>query len=151
MKASKLLLKLQEEAELYKELVKAPDNNDNSINSVMSRYNYVNFQEILQVAFRGEDEDIPEKRIEDLGMRIDHYFSIHAPDDEDFRGFVKLISTYLVFIAKKPLHPQGTVFEDGSRVYRRDDTYICTGKTKFLEYELSLCRYCVCKSHASNG
>jgi uncharacterized protein (UPF0305 family) len=143
MKTSELLLKLKKEAELYKKLVKAPDKSDNSINSIMSRYNYENFHEILQPSFKGEDEDLDDERIEDLRMRIDHYFSLHAPDDEDFRDFIKLISTYLVFIAKKPLHPPGTVFEDGSRVYKGKDSYICTGKRKFMTEELSLCRYCI--------
>ena len=145
MKTSELLLKLKKDAKPYKELVKSPDKNDNSINSIMSRYNYENFQEILQASFKGEDEDLDDEKIEDLRMRINHYFSLYAPDDEVFRDFVKLISTYLVFIAKKPLHPPGTVFEDGSQVYKGKNSYVCTGKSVFIEEELSLCKYCVCR------
>jgi len=145
MKTSELLLKLKKDAKPYKELVKSPDKSDNSINSIMSRYNYENFQEILQASFKGEDEDLDDEKMEDLRMRIDHYFSLYAPDDEVFRDFIKIVSTYLVFIAKKPLHPPGTVFEDGSRVYKGKDSYICTGKRKFMAEELSLCSYCICR------
>jgi uncharacterized protein (UPF0305 family) len=145
MKTSELLLKLKKEAELYKKIVKASGKSDNSINSIMSRYNYENFQEILTSSINREDEDVDDLMVEDLKMRIDNYFSLYAPEDEAFREFIKIISTYLVFVAKKPLHPPGTVFEDGSRVYKREDRYICTGKRKFMAEELSLCGYCICR------
>lgn len=145
MKTSELLLKLKKEVERYKEIVKAPEKTDNSINSIMSRYNYENFQEILTSSINREDEDVDDFMVEDLKMRIDHYFSLYAPEDKSFREFIKIISTYLVFVAKKPLHPPGTVFKDGSRVYKGKDRYICTGKRKFMAEELSLCRYCICR------
>jgi uncharacterized protein (UPF0305 family) len=145
MKTSKLLLKLKKDAELYKEIVKAPDKSDNSINSIMSRYNYENFQEIFTSSINREDEDVDDFMVEDLKIRIDNYFSLYAPEDEAFKEFIKIISTYLVFVAKKPLHPSGTVFEDGSKVYKGKDSYICTGKRKFMTEELSLCRYCICR------
>ena len=70
MKTSELLLKLKKDAKPYKELVKSPDKSDNSINSIMSRYNYENFQEILQASFKGEDEDLDDEKMEDLRMTI---------------------------------------------------------------------------------
>ncbi len=32
------------------------------------------------------------------------------PDDEEFKEFIKIISLYLTFIEKKPLHPPGNCF-----------------------------------------
>ena len=55
------------------------------------------------------------------------------------------ISLYLAFIAKKPLHPPGLMFSNGSGIYKNQGIYYCAGKSKFIAYKLSLCEYCVCK------
>ncbi|WP_342459318.1 DUF2115 family protein [Methanobacterium sp.] len=85
-----------------------------SLNQVMSRYNLENFNKILNSSCNGLDEEVDEEKLKDLQNRIDHYFSLYAPDDEDFKEFIKAISIYLTFIAKKPLHPPGIVFSNGA-------------------------------------
>jgi uncharacterized protein (UPF0305 family) len=90
------------------------------------------------------DEEVDAEELKDLQNRIDHYFSLYTPDDKDFKEFIKAISIYLTFIAKKPLHPPGIVFSNGEKVYKKDGTYFCTGKRIFIKDKLSLCKYCVC-------
>lgn len=110
----------------------------------MSRYNLENFNEILNSSFDKLDEEVDEEKLKDLQNRIDYYFSMYAPDDEDFKEFIKAVSIYLTFIAKKPLHPPGIIFSDGGGVYKKDNVYYCTGKHIFIKDKLSLCKYCVC-------
>ena len=144
MKTSQLLSKLKECMEKYKPKMQDSGKKD-SLNRAMSRYNLENFNEILNSSCNGLDEEVDEEKLRDLQNRIDHYFSLYAPDDEDFKEFIKAISIYLTFIAKKPLHPQGIVFSNGGRVYKKDGIYFCTGKRIFIKDNLSLCKYCVCK------
>ncbi len=144
MKTSKLLSKIKECMVKYKPKMQN-NQKEGSINQIMSWYNLENFNEIMNASIEGLEEEIDEKELSDLQNRIDQYFGLYAPDDEDFKEFIKAISVYLTFIAKKPLHPPGIVFSNGKKVYRKDGVYYCTGKRIFIKDELSLCKCCVCK------
>ncbi len=122
------------------------DKENNSIVAIISAYNMDNFNEILGSVIQENDNEIDDTDLEDFKLSIDHYFNIYAPDDQEFREFIKIISLYLTYIAKKPLHPPGIIFSNGSKVYQRDGNYFCTGKTIFIKDEFSLCRYCVAKT-----
>ena len=143
MKTSQLLLKLKDCMEKYKPEMQDSGEKD-SLNRTMSRYNLENFNEILNSSCSGLDAEVDEEKLRDFQNRIDHYFSLYAPDDEDFKEFIKAISIYLVFIAKKPLHPPGIVFSNGERAYKKNKVYYCTGKHIFIKDKQSLCKYCVC-------
>ena len=82
--------------------------------------------------------------LNDFQKRIDYFFSLYASEDEEFREFIKLISLYLTFIAKKPLHPSGIKFSEGKGVYKEQNIYYCTAKSEFINDKMSLCKYCVC-------
>ena len=84
-----------------------------------------------------------EKELEEFKLSIDHYFNLYAPDDEELESFIKIISLYLTYITKKPLHPQGIIFSNGSKVYQSERCYFCTGKNIFIKDEHSLCKYCI--------
>ncbi|MGB9979088.1 DUF2115 family protein [Methanobacterium sp.] len=142
MKTSELLLKLKECMKKYKP--KMRDSGD-SLNQIMSRYNLENFNEIVNSSLDKLDEEVDEEKLKDLQERIDHYFILYAHNDEEFKEFIKAISIYLTFIAKKPLHPPGIVFSNGIEVYKKDGIYYCAGKPIFIKDKLSLCKYCVCK------
>ena len=144
MKTSQLLLKLKGCMEKYKPKMQDSGEKD-SLNQTMSRYNLENFNKILNSSCNGLDEEVDEEKLKDLQNRIDYYFRLYAPDDEDFKEFIKAISIYLTFIAKKPLHPPGIVFSNGEGVYEKEGVYYCTGKRIFMNDKLSLCKYCVCK------
>jgi uncharacterized protein (UPF0305 family) len=144
MKTSQLLLKLKKDMKKYKSKMLDNGKND-SLNQIMSRYNLENFNAIMNTSLEELNEEVDEEKLKDLQNRIDHYFSLYAPDDEDFKEFINAISIYLTFVAKKPLHPPGIIFSNGKRVYKKDDVYYCTGKSIFIKDELSLCKYCVCK------
>jgi uncharacterized protein (UPF0305 family) len=148
MKNSELFLEIKKDLGRYKFKVKnneGLDENIDSINLIMSNYNRDNFNEIMNLSLIELDEEIPDEDLNDFKKRIEYFFDLYAPEDKEFKEFIKAISLYLTFIAKKPLHPPGIKFSNGSRVYKNQGFYYCTGKSKFIEDKLSLCKYCVSK------
>jgi uncharacterized protein (UPF0305 family) len=109
----------------------------------MFKYNLKNFNEIIVENLKDMILKLMREELEEFKLSIDHYFSLYASDDEEFRDFIKIISLYLTYIAKKPLHPPGIIFSNGSKVYQSEDCYFCTGKNIFIKDEKSLCRYCI--------
>ena len=149
IKSSKLFLKLKKDIEPFKSKIK-PNNRlsngkNNSIHNKMSEYNLENFNEIINSSFKWADEEIDEQKLTDFKEDIDHYFKLYAPEDKQFKEFIKIISIYLTFIVKKPLHPLGIIFSNKATVYHSGNSFYCTGKKVFLKDNPSLCKYCVCK------
>ena len=150
IKSSKLFHKLKKDIKKYQSKVSSNEillnKENNSIDAIISTYNMDNFNEIVGSVIQENDDGINEIELEDFKQSIDHYFSTYAPDDQEFRKFIKIISLYLTYIAKKPLHPPGIIFSNGSKVYQRDSNYFCTGKSIFMKDKFSLCRYCIAKT-----
>jgi uncharacterized protein (UPF0305 family) len=115
------------------------------IQNIMSEFNLENFNRLMTSKFSGEDCEIDDKLLEDFKSSIDNYFQLYGPDDGEFKEFIKIISLYLTYIEKKPLHPVGIVFEGGYTIYQSGDSYYCTGKELFIKEDRSMCNYCVCK------
>jgi uncharacterized protein (UPF0305 family) len=149
IKHSKLFLILKTEIEKYQSIItsnqRLVDLKANSINDTISLYNLENFNEIMNFSFAGSDHEVDEEILDEFTECISQYFNRYAPDDEDFKEFIKIISIYLTFIAKKPLHPPGIIFSNGATVFKQNNSYYCTGKDVFINDEFSLCKYCVCK------
>ncbi len=149
MKCSELLLRLKGNLEKYEskftQVVASFDGDNESVEHVMSKYNHDNYFEIMNSSIVGLDDEVSEVELRDLMDRIDNYFSLYASDDVEFREFIKYISIYLTFIAKKPLHPPGIHFSNGTTVYKKDNNYYCTGKRLFIKDEQSLCKYCIAR------
>ena len=149
IKSSKLFLQLKKSIKPYQSKMKAREtlisSENNSIHNTMSEYNLENFNEIINSSYEGSDDEVDENELDDFKMCIDNYFDLYAPDDKKFREFIKIISIYLTFIAKKPLHPPGILFSNGATVYQSENSYHCTGKSDFIKENHSLCKYCLCK------
>ncbi len=143
IKSSELFLKLNQEIERHRSLVKPEKKIDDELQGKMSNYNLENFNRLTGTSYLGCEEEIDTDKLEDLKHAIDHYFDFYAPYDEEFKEFIKIISIYLTFIEKKPLHPPGIVFSGGRTVYQRGKIYYCTGKKYFKNEEESLCNFCV--------
>ena len=90
-------------------------------------------------------EDIDSDVLLEFSTCIDRYMDENAPDQIDLKKYVRMVSLYLTFIVKKPLHPPGMIFSDGEKIIRRDNYFYCPVKNKQLNQELSLCKYCVSK------
>lgn len=144
IKSSELLLKLKTEIEPYRTLIKPKTYMVDEVQETMSSYNAENFRRLTETHFSGEDEEIDTKELTALEESIDHYFGLYAPDNIEFREFIKIVSVYLTFIEKRPLHPPGIIFSGGDTVYENKGIYYCTGKKQFKNEDHSLCNFCVC-------
>jgi len=89
-------------------------------------------------------EEINTDRLNDFTLRIERYMDKNAPDEIDFKRYIRIVSIYLAFIVKKPLHPPGMVFNGGQMIVSKDNNFFCPIKNKQLNQEMSLCKYCVC-------
>ena len=150
MKSNELLSELKHEISMFKPRIKSSvgDSGQNldPLNRMMSRYNQENFNEIINTTADRLDSEINEEKLDDFKARIDNYFDTYAPNQEEFKEFIRIISIYLSFIAKKPLHPPGIKFSNGFGVYLEGDSYYCSAKKVFIKDKLSLCKYCVAKT-----
>lgn len=111
----------------------------------VTRYDWDIFNEIMNQSCIDVPEEIDPARLEDFTFRINKYMDEHAPNQTDMKEYIRIISTYLSFIAKKPLHPPGMIIIDDLEIFRKGDDYYCPGKSKYMLDDLSLCKYCVCK------
>lgn len=153
MDTRELFCLLKKEAERFSAediIKKTAAGNDQSSGSLerlsaLSRYD-------LEVLLEIKSRDCPEfieavdaGKLNDFIWRIDRYMEENAPDQPDLKRYIRLISTYLTFIVKKPLHPPGMVLTVGQSIVGRDGDYFCPLKKRQLHERLSLCQYCVCK------
>lgn len=146
IKLSELFIKLKENIEPYRSKIR-PNTGLTGVEKLVSEYNLKNFNEIVNSSFTGPDKDVDLEKLEELKESIDYFFKQHSQnDDEEFRDFIELISIYLIFIARKPLHPPGIIFSNNTTVYKSGDAYYCTGKKYFIKEDFSLCKFCVANS-----
>lgn len=133
MKASALYLIIKNDLETlstYKSHIeqKLREEDTGSISSIMAKYNYDTLVEILSRKCLDPDFEIDDKRLKDFQHRIDYYLDTYAPDDSDLKIYMAGISTYLAFIAKRPMHPPGFGFDGGFRTVKKGSSYYCDGK-----------------------
>jgi uncharacterized protein (UPF0305 family) len=113
MKASELFRKIKKDLETiseYTSRVERKLQGDDDIrlkSSIMARYNYDNLVEILRRDGVDPDYEIDDDKLADFQLRIGHYLETYAPGEPDLKSYITGISTYLAFIAKRPLHPAG--------------------------------------------
>lgn len=125
-------------------MIKPKNDMADEVQGAMSSYNAENFRRLTEIPFSGKDEEIDTDELTALEESIDHYFELYAPDNIEFREFIKIVSVYLTFIEKRPLHPPGIIFSGGDTVYENKGIYYCTGKKQFKNEDHSLCKFCVC-------
>jgi len=135
---------LKKDIEPYRTLIKPENNLKDKLQRTMSSYNQENFKRLTETTLSSKDEDINTTKLNALEKSIDHYFTLYAPENTEFKEFIKMISIYLTFIEKMPLHAPGIIFSGGDTVYENKGIYYCTGKKQFKNEDHSLCNFCVC-------
>lgn len=121
---------------------------------LMTKYNLEIFSEISNRDSFDNTEDINQALLEEFSVCIDKYMDENAPGQTDLKRYIKIVSTYLAFIAKRPLHPVGMSFSKNQRITSKGDKFFCPVKNKQLGKEMSLCKYCACldiSQKESNG
>jgi uncharacterized protein (UPF0305 family) len=148
--ANALFLELKREAESIPQALipKTPEHgvDAGNVSQVMSDYDLEIFREILRKDRVEADHRIDRKTLDDFTSKIDRYMDEQAPGQDQLKRYICIISTYLVFIAKRPLHSPGLAFFGDSKIVKKNDTYYCPAKSVYIKDKDSLCKYCVCKS-----
>lgn len=111
----------------------------------IAKYNMEIFSELISRNCIDVFEDIDPDKLEDFTLRINQYMDENAPDQADFKKYTQIICTYLAFIAKKPLHPQGMIVNENKKIFKRDNNYFCPVKSKYMLEAMSVCKYCICR------
>jgi hypothetical protein len=107
-------------------------------------YNNAVFKELLAGGDIGPGIPVDESRLADFQARIDRYMHDYGPGDQDFKTYARIVSTYLAFIVRRPLHPPGMVIYNGKAIKISDGHWRCPGKKAHVREPWSLCKYCVC-------
>ncbi|TQD25094.1 DUF2115 family protein [Methanolobus vulcani] len=112
----------------------------------LARYNRQKFSELKERDCSEIFEEIDIGKLDDFSLRINKYMDEYAPNQRDLKEYTRIISTYLTFIMKEPLHPPGMFVTENQVIFENDGVYYCPAKSQHVLEDLSLCKYCVCKS-----
>jgi uncharacterized protein (UPF0305 family) len=107
----------------------------------LSIYNYETFLELHRPSPAGEPMLVNEKKLREMEAELDRYLAKHMPGEDDYKRFIRIVSVYLTFIARKPLHPPGMFNENGQAVYK-DGKAVCPLRFEEITKPGSLCRVC---------
>lgn len=119
--------------------------------SLLGDYNYATYTGIRGRNTVEPDFPLDPGRVNACEEALHRYLDRYAPGNRELKTYVTAISLYLVFIARKPLHPPGVEFSQGIRIIKREGAYICTGKARHLRDPDPLCRFCICRSGEEPG
>jgi uncharacterized protein (UPF0305 family) len=88
--------------------------------------------------------EIDEEKLKKLIERIESFKKMGSENEDAFIRLSKIIAPYLIFIEKKPIHPENLTFPGKKKIIKKENTYYCPVKSK-QKNEYSLCEFCVCK------
>lgn len=109
-------------------------------------YNHEKISELKERDCPELTEEIDIGKLEDFTLRINKYMDEYAPDQRDLKEYIRIISTYLTFIAKEPLHPSGMYVNENQTIFENGGVYYCPAKSKYVSEDMSLCKFCVCRT-----
>lgn len=112
----------------------------------IARYNRNRYSELTGRNCSDIAEEIDIEKLQDFTFRMNKYMDEYAPDQRDLKEYIRIISTYLTFIAKEPLHPPGMFVNEKQKIFKNSGIYYCPVKSKHISEALSLCKHCVCKA-----
>jgi uncharacterized protein (UPF0305 family) len=122
-----------------------PVETDAYLNEKNAIYNLATMIELKYNTGDFFSEDIPTQYYSRFVNSINRYMDTYAPDQTDFKDYIRILSLYKTFIAKLPLHPPEMQIPGGGKVYKKGKNYFCTAKQQHIHDEDSLCRFCTAK------
>jgi uncharacterized protein (UPF0305 family) len=124
------------------------DSADRSFVKQVTDYNQKIWREILTTDGFDEQYEIDLDTLIGFTRLLREYLEYHATNRTMVQQYVRIISVYLTFVAKKPLHPPGMVFAEGNKLLSSGSEFYCPIKKHHLDRTPSLCSYCVSKPAA---
>jgi uncharacterized protein (UPF0305 family) len=123
----------------------AKNNTASSVQKV-SKYNLETMLELknetLEKTETNENEFIDDINIQMLKSAIDNYMDKYAEGQIELKISIRIISVYLTFIVKKPLHPESMFYTEGKILYKNGKV-VCPLRTQEINKPGSLCRFCI--------
>ncbi len=116
------------------------------VSQAMSKYDHDIFMEILSLDHVESGHRIDRHDLEDFTLKIEQYMDTQAPGQDQLKKYVRIISTYLVFVAKRPLHSSDIAFFDNRKIVKENNAYYCPAKNVYIKEKDSLCVYCICRA-----
>lgn len=152
MNSKELLRQLQEKMSNYNlEALKkeyatycSKDLAADDVNGLNHRFNLETLISLLENPGDFFGEPLNQRYLEKFRDTINLYMDTHAPEDPEFKDYIRRLNCYRTFVLKIPMHPVGMSFEQG-RVIQKGQNYYCTAKKFYMNQKDSLCRFCVAK------
>ena len=123
-----------------------PEKYKKAYSTELFSYYYETFMEIKSLRSNPAIEEIDVETYKELIKNYSHELS-EDPLEDYFQRFMSVVTPYLIFITKKPLHPVGMIFPGGMTIMELNGEYYCPIKNKQKEVDIALCKYCICKDN----
>jgi uncharacterized protein (UPF0305 family) len=112
----------------------------------LRRYNYEAYLEITNPETIVVLADVDNAAMTTFEAILEAYMDAYAPNRPNLKKYIKLVSLYLAFVARRPLHPPRVRAPDSDKgVTTEGRTYCVMGKGS-LDERFPICRYCVAHS-----
>ena len=109
----------------------------------MKLYNYEAFLEITNPETTVVAREIENDAIAELESTLDAYMDAYAPGQPNLKKYIKLVSLYLAFVARRPLHPPSIVAPESTRGAATLSRRSCAVGKADLDERFPICRHCV--------
>ena len=108
-------------------------------------YLYEAFQELRTCKTSDITEPVEDEEHRGLLTRISQQKDKSNSPQRAFLRFVAVVIPYLVFVAKRTIHPPGMIFPGGLMITSQGNEFYCPVKNKQSGVELALCDFCKCR------
>ncbi|WP_256621351.1 DUF2115 domain-containing protein [Methanolobus chelungpuianus] len=106
---------------------------------------YQAFQELRICRYPDKSEPIDDEEYRSLLVRICHQTDDGNSKHKAFHRFASVVIPYLVFIAKRTIHPVGMIFPGGLMIVSHEGEYYCPVKNKQSDVDVAVCDLCRCR------
>lgn len=122
-----------------------PEKYQKEYSQKLFKYIFDTLVEIKNKTSVDEVEHVDKNEYQALIDRINCLNGNSKSGNDVFNRLMKIILAYLIFIAKKPVHPVGLIFPGSFSIIEKKYVYYCPVKNKQSGIKFSLCDFCVCR------
>ena len=115
----------------------------------MRRYNYEAYLEITNPETIVVAADVDNDAIVELDSMLDAYMEAYAPNRPNLKKYTKLVSLYLAFVARRPLHSPSMMAPEAAKGSTAKSRCCCVAKKGDLDERFPICRHCVAYSKSN--
>ncbi len=127
------------------ERLRAAAGGGEGVASAVAAYDYRAFTLLLDAGRAEPVLPVNEADLAAFRRRVDRYMDAHAQGNEGFKAYIGVVSAYLAFVARMPLHPPGMRFSGDRTIVFAGGAWLCPGKSEYIRDPASPCKYCVCR------